>query len=1182
LADAGRLAALSPAKRLLLAQRLKEKAAVRLAVERRAADGASGLGDAASVGDAAQVGDAAVVGGSGGAGASGGAGRGGAIPRVPRGGPLPASAGQRQIWLLEQLAPGGAAYHIEAAWSLSGHLDPAALADVLAALAARHEALRTRLVARDGEPLQEIVPRIALPLPLVDLSRLAAPGREAAALAAAAARRPFDLARAPLLRALLVRRAPAEHLLLLILHHAAADGWSMGILFREMAALYAARTTGRPARLPALPVQYADFAADQDLRLASGRASLLAAWRRRLLPETPRLDLPADRPRPLRPGGRGGVRQREIPAALAAALDALARQEEATPFMVLAAGLAALLGRLAGQEEVNVGTPVAGRDRPEIEGVVGYFVNTLVLRLDLSGQPTFRALLGRVRERAVEAWQGAELPFEELVSALRPQRRGTEPPFFQVLLALQNAAGDLPAAALPGLRIAPAPLPDERGAKLDLSLSIAPAEGGGLTAVAVYRRDLFDAPTIDRLLRHFEALLAAAAAAPDGPLSALPLLSPAERHQLLREWNDTAAPLPDVRVHELFAACAAADGAAPAVVQGGRTLASYHDLDRLSLAIAARLARAGVGPDVPVALLARPSVRAVAAVLAILRAGGAVLPLDPDHPQALLAYLLADSRAPVVLTESALRPLLPSAAPFTLSLDEAPAALSLDEEPSPQEPAAAGARPLPGQAAYLIYTSGSTGRPKGTVVPHSALAAYLLWVRDGSPFAGRRLPLTASLAFDASFKQLLGPLVAGDAVWLPRHGTATPHELLAEIAAEPRSALNCVPSLWRALLEVVERGAAAGPAALLLGGEGFEPALVTRTRAALPAVEVWNLYGPTEATANAAAARLLDGGEGVGRPIANVRVHLLDRTFGLLPPGAAGELAIGGAGLARGYLGRPDLTAERFVPDPFARRPGERLYLTGDRARRRPDGRLEVRGREDGQVKVRGVRIELAEVEAVIAGCAGVAACAVVAERRDEGVRLVAWVVLRGEAAVEAVRRAAAGQLPAPALPAVFAALPELPRTATGKLDRRALSNLDPGRGAEAPYVAPRTAVEERLAALWRDVLGVERVGVHDSFFALGGDSIQSVRIAARARQAGLPVGARDLLERPTVAALAAGLPAAPQVPAAAAPALVPAQPLDYNPLGPHGPHGPHGPAVSERDLAALLSQLEGVGSDRG
>ncbi len=1165
MADAGRLAALSPAKRLLLAQRLKERAAERLA-----------------------------------------------IPRVPRGGPLPASAGQRQLWLLEQLAPGGAAYHIAAAWSLSGHLDPAALADALAALAARHEALRTGLVARDGEPLQEIAPWIALPLPLVDLSRLAAPDREAAVLAAAAARRPFDLARAPLLRALLVRRAPAEHLLLLILHHAAADGWSMGILFRDMAALYAARTTGRPARLPALPVQYADFAADQERRLASGRASLLAAWRRRLLPETPFLDLPADRPRPLRPGGRGGVRQREIPAALAVALDALARQEEATPFMVLAAGLAALLGRLAGQEEVNVGTPVAGRDRPEIEGVVGYFVNTLVLRLDLSGQPTFRAFLRRVRERAVEAWQSAELPFEELVSALRPQRRGAEPPFFQVLLALQNAAGDLPAAALPGLRIAPAPLPDERGAKLDLSLSIAPAEGGGLAAVAVYRRDLFDAPTIDRLLGHFGALLSAAAAAPDGPLSALPLLSPAERHQLLREWNDTAAPRSDVRVHELFAACAAADGAAPAVVQGGRTLAAYRDLDRLSLAIAARLARAGVGPEVPVALLARPSVRAIAAVLAILRAGGAVLPLDPDHPPALLAYLLADSRAPVVLTESALRPLLPSAAPFALSLDaapfalsldaapsalsldevpvalsldEAPLSLSLDEEALPQEPAAAATRPLPGQAAYLIYTSGSTGRPKGTVVPHSALAAYLLWVRDGSPFAGRRLPLTASLSFDASFKQLLGPLVAGAAVWLPRHGTATPHDLLAEIAAEPRNALNCVPSLWRVLLEEVERGAAAGPAALLLGGEGFEPALVARTRAALPAVEVWNLYGPTEATANATAARLLDGGEGVGRPIANVRVHLLDRTFGPLPPGAAGELAIGGAGLARGYLGRPDLTAERFVPDPFAERPGERLYLTGDRARRRPDGRLEVRGREDGQVKVRGVRIELAEVEAAIAGCAGVAACAVVAERREEGVRLVAWVVLRGEAAVEAVRRAAAEQLPAAALPAVFTALAELPRTATGKLDRRVLSNLDPGRGAETPYVAPRTAVEERLAALWRDVLGVERVGIHDSFFALGGDSIQSVRIAARARQAGLPVGARDLLERPTVAALAAGLAAAPQVPAVAAPALVPAQPLDYNPLGPlgpHGPRGPHGPEVSERDLAALLSQLEGVGSDRG
>ncbi|HVR96549.1 MAG TPA: non-ribosomal peptide synthase/polyketide synthase, partial [Thermoanaerobaculia bacterium] len=1015
---------------------------------------------------------------------------------VPRDADLPLSFAQQRLWFLDQLGPGSSAYNLPLAVRLDGALDLPLLRRVLDELVRRHESLRTTFAVQDGSPVQVIAPELRLPAPVIDLSALPQPAREAELreLAAEEARRPFDLQAGPLVRTTLVRLEETGHAALVTMHHIVSDAWSMGVFLRELAALYEALAARRSSPLPDLPVQYADFAVWQRRWLTGAvLESQLAYWRRQLAGLPPALELPTDRPRTAVRTFRGAARPVAFSAGLVADLAALCRREGATLYMVLLAAFQSLLARYSGQDDLTMGSPIAGRNRRELEGLIGFFINTLVLRADLADGSGFRRQLAAARRTALDAYAHQDVPFERLVEELAPERSLDRSPLFQVLFTLQNA----PRAAfeLPGLTLAPLAL--EAGtAKFDLSLSLTEA-GGGVAGILTYSTDLFDATTIDRMLRHLERLLRAAAEDPELSLAALPLFDDAERHQLLVEWNDSALDVPAATVADLFAAQARRTPDAPAVSSADGRI-RYAELARRAGRLARRLRALGVGPESRVGLCVERSAEAVVGVLGILQAGGVYVPLDPALPAERRAWMVEDSGAVLVLTREM---------------------LSAEED----GPYGAEAALLPENAAYVIYTSGSTGRPKGTVVSHRSLSNYLAWVEEGLDLAGRPLPLITSLGFDASLKQLLSPLLRGDEVWvLPPD--VQPAELLAALADRPGAALNCVPALWRAVLDLVEADRPLDLGCLLLGGETLAPALVERTYAALPGVRIVNLYGPTEATANASADRVRAGEvPGIGRPTANAGLYVLGPDWTPVPIGARGELAIGGAGVARGYLGRPELTAERFLPDPFGP-PGTRLYCSGDLARFRAGGDLEFLGRTDDQVKIRGFRVEPGEVEAALARCPGVAAAAVVVQGAGER-RLMAYVVGTGDA--RGLRTALKAELPEYMVPAAFVFLDALPLTATGKVDRRELARRAPeaaagsGEGFDGP-IDPVTAL---LAGIWAEVLGVGRVGIGDDFFELGGHSLLATQVVSRVRDAfGVELPLRRLFEAPTVAGLAAAV----------------------------------------------------------
>ncbi|HEX7186484.1 MAG TPA: amino acid adenylation domain-containing protein [Thermoanaerobaculia bacterium] len=1070
--------------------------------------------------------------------------RAGSIPEAPplrpapRGEDLPLSFGQERLWFLHQLAPEDPAYNIPAAIRLEGALDPGALRAAVERIVLRHEALRTTFRSEDGRPIQRIqgiAPRLDVPLPCLDLSGSADPEDEARRRAGEEALRPFDLESGPVLRATLLRLGEREHVLLFTIHHIAADGWSLGVFVRELAALYGAAVEGREADLPELPVQYADYAVWQRGWLAGEALASRLAWWRGALAGVPALDLPADRPRPAVAGNQGAVRTLRLPGAAWGRVEALARGESVTPFMALLSAVQALLARYSGQDDFAVGSPVAGRDRVEAEGLIGFFVNTLALRGGLAGDPPFRSLLARAREATLGAYAHQDLPFEHLVEALAPERDLGRTPIFQVMLAFGNTP--MPPLALPGLTLSLIET-GVRASKFDLSFQTSP-EGNGLRIDLVYRADLYEAATAERMLAHLSALLAAVAGAPDIRLSELPILSPAERHQLLLEWNTEWNEAPHGHagglVHELFAEQAARTPEAAAVVAGGGSL-SYAELDRRSNRLARRLRRLGVGPEVRVGLCLETSPDALAGILGILKAGGAWVPMDPAYPAERLRWMLEDSGAPVLLTREALTASLAGTGAVLVPLDR-PGDLTGE----PDGPMDSGA--LPESTAYAIYTSGSTGRPKGTLVSHRSLVNFLAWV-DERVIRGRDLPLVISLSFDACLKQLLPPLLRGGAVWIPR--STGPVELLAELATRERPVFNSVPSLWRAMLALVEAGEAAAPrlSALILGGEALDRDLVDRTLAVLPGLEIWNVYGPTEATSNAAHARIGAGPIVIGRPAAGARLAVLGRDLEPQPAGVPGELAIGGPGLARGYLDRPGLTAERFIPDPFAALHGSlgaRLYRTGDLVRRAMNGDVEFLGRLDHQVKIRGFRIEPGEVETALAGHPAVEQCVAVARRDGGEPRLVAYVVPRGEAAsAPSLRAFLAERLPPFLVPAAFVFLPALPLTPTGKIDRRAL----PAPVAEpaAGEAAPLTPAQELIAGVWADLLGVEIAGAEAHFFELGGHSLLATQAVSRLRAAfGVDLPLRALFEAPTVAALAARVEPMRAWPASSAPPLRPA-----------------------------------------
>ncbi len=1057
-------------------------------------------------------------------------------------GPRPLSFAQERLWFLDRLEPGRATYNVPAVLALSGPLDPASLARALADVAARHETLRTRFVAGpDGTARPEVDPAPAPRLPVVDLGGLGerdrGPGAgrlsgESRRLADRQASRPFDLFREPLLRATLLRLGEGEHVLVTVVHHIVSDGWSLELLRRELAASYRCRCAGAPARLPALWVQYGDYAAWQRAWLRGEVLEReLGYWRETLGEGGEALSLPTDRPRPAAPGPDGASAGLVLAPELAEGLRALARREGATVFMVLLAGFASVLGRWAGQDRVRLGTPVAGRTRVETEPLIGLFVNTLVLQVDLAGPASFRDLVGRVRRATLGALAHQEVPFERLVEELAPARSLAHSPLFQAMLALEGPAPGRPEPEDEGLRMRLVPTA-VRSVKHDLSLTLRDpggAGGAGIAGALDYRAELFDRTTMERLAGHLGRLLARAAAEPASEAAAIPLWDRAEEHQVLGEWGAgrRVPGGPGAPVHEGVLALAA-HGPEAIAVSGAPEQVSYGELARRAAALAGRLRRAGVAPGALVGLHLEPSAGLVEAMLATLAAGGAYLPLPPELPAERLGAMLADAGARVLLTRKRGPGWLPAG--VTVLDLEVPSRGGSAEPP-------AGAAAAAADLAYVLYTSGSTGRPKGVMIPHGALSNHMAWLQAAYPLRPEDCVLQKTPAgFDASVWEIWAPLLAGARLAVLSAGELRdPARLIARAAAERATVLQVVPSLLQALLERPELAGCRDLARLFVGGEPLPADFRDRSLAALPA-EVVNLYGPTEATIDASHRRYRGPDAGapvaVGRPVDGVDLRIVDRGLGPAPAGVFGELAIGGAGLARGYLGRPGRTAERFVPDPFAASPGggpgRRLYRSGDLARWLPGGEVELAGRVDRQVKLRGFRLEPGEVEAALRAHPGVSDAAVVArEDLPAGPGLAAYVVAaaaapgRPEIGPAALRRFLAGRLPAYMVPQAFVELPAFPRTASGKLDARSLPPPD-GDLERSGRVAPRDALELALCRIWEDLLG-RPAGVSDDFFELGGHSLLGLRLLARVKaELGRELPAAVLFQAPTVEGLAA------------------------------------------------------------
>jgi amino acid adenylation domain-containing protein len=1034
---------------------------------------------------------------------------------VARDGALPLSFAQQRLWFLGQLEPESPFYNVPAAVRVRGRLDAEALRRSLEEVVRRHEPLRTRFVSEEGQPAQVVMAPAEFRLPMRSLRTLPIEERQAETmrLAAEEAQRPFDLSAELPLRAELLQLDEEEHVLLVTAHHIVSDGWSMRVLVEELAEVYGALAAGGDVPQHDLAIQYADYAAWQRACLQGEVLEAhLAYWKEQLAGCEFVLDLPAARPRPPVQTFSGATAALELPMGLGPALKELSRREGVTLFMTLLAAFDVLLHRYTGQDDFVVGTPIAGRSRPELEELVGLFVNTLALRADLSGDPTFRELLTRIREAALGAYAHQDLPFEKLVEELQPRRDPSRTPLFQVMLALQTD----PTEELRLGELEVGLLKVETGtSKFDLVLSLTEGTDGRLEGSLEYNTDLFDTAAAEGMTRHLRTLLEAVAQNPDRRVSELPLMGEDERRQVLFGWNHTGAEYEPECLHRLFEEQAARTPDAVAVVFGDERL-SYAELNERADRLAHRLRGEGVGPESRVGVLLNRSSWLVVSLLAVLKAGGAYVPLDPAYPYERLRFMLEDSGAGVLLTEEGLRRHLPEHSAKVVCVDAGWDALAREAT------GGTAATVTPRNLAYVIYTSGSTGRPKGVGIEHGSAAALLRWaheVFDAESLAG--VLASTSVCFDLSVFELFVPLGRGGKVILADNALHLP-----ELGAAGEVTLvNTVPSAIAELLRV--GGIPASTRTVNLAGEPLQARLVRQLYELDTVEQVFNLYGPTEDTTYSTfVLTRSDRPVTIGRPVALTRLYLLDRYMQPTPAGAPGEVYIGGAGLARGYLGRPALTAERFVPDPFSGEAGARLYRTGDLARRLPDGELDYLGRVDHQVKLRGFRIELGEIEAALRARAGVEdAVAVVREEASGEKRLVAYVVAaQGGPAPDAgeLRDHLRERLPEYMVPQSFVALDALPLTPNGKLDRRALpAPQQSERGAG--YVAPRTPVEEKLAAAWRELLGIERVGVNDNFFDLGGHSLLLTQLASRIRSGfGVELPLRSLFEATTVAELSA------------------------------------------------------------
>jgi amino acid adenylation domain-containing protein len=1028
------------------------------------------------------------------------------IQPVPRTGDLPLSFAQQGLWFIDQLEEGSATYNQLFAVHWQGHLQVSTLQQALTEIGQRHEILRTSFNTVNGQPTQAIADAFDLHLTQIDLQDFPSPRQwnEIEQLAIAESLQPFDLNQAPLMRVKLLQLGPADAVVLFVIHHLIADAWSGAIILQELTTLYAAFGHDQPSPLPTLPFQYVDFAQWQQQHLRGAVLNeLFGYWQQQLQGPLPVLELPSDRPRPAIQTYRGATATFQLNPEVAGWLKHFSQQQGGTLFMTLLAAFQVLLYRYTDQVDLCVGTAIATRREQDLESLVGFLVNTVVLRTDLAGHPSFCELMDRVKTVVWGAFNHADLPFHLLVEKLRPERDLAHTPLFQVMFVLENA----PIAPIqqPELSLQLLEMPVAT-AKFDLNLSMREMDQS-LVGKFEYNADLFDAATITRMVGHFQTLLAGIAANPQASITQLPLLTPAERQQLLVEWNHTQVEYPQqFGVHHLFENQVEKTPDAVAVTSGNRAL-TYRQLNQQANQLAHQLMRLGVKPEVLVGICVERSLEMVIGLLGILKAGGAYVPLDPTYPAERLAFMMSDAQVPVLLTTESLIARLPQHSASVVCLDTAQATLAseLDENPD------SGVQFE--HLAYVIYTSGSTGQPKGTLIPHRGLVNYLSWCTQAYAVdEGSGAPVNSALGFDATITSLFSPLLAGRTVVLLSDG----HELDAlstVLRSQPDFSLVKITPAHLEILnhQLSDLSANGHTRSLIIGGEALfaHHLSVWRTRA--PSTRLINEYGPTETVVGCCVYEVSPqtpelGAIPIGRPIANTQLYLLDQHQQPVPIGIPGELHIGGAGVARGYLNRPDLTAAKFIPHPFSDRPGERLYKTGDLARYRPDGTLEYLGRIDDQVKIRGFRIELGEIETALTQHPQIRE-AVVMMREDQpgNQRLVAYLVPIPFQTLDLtpshMRRYVQATLPAYMVPAAFVILDALPLTPNGKVDRRTLPLPEVVAQTDVTYVMPQTEAERRIAEIWQALLQVDRVGIHDNFFDLGGHSLLLIQVQARLQE---------------------------------------------------------------------------------
>ncbi len=1038
---------------------------------------------------------------------------------LPAGG-HPLSRSQRRLWFLNQLDPGNPVYNIAIALTIDGPLRRDALERSLKALVERHESLRTRFLQKEGVPYAMVEDARDWQADFVDYSFLSPAMQQAEVLrfAQQAARKPFSLDQESLFRATLLSKNPDQHVLILVMHHIISDAWSLGVLARELGVFYESFLKRRELSLSPLQFQFRDFVAWEQQGAESSYAADMQYWRQQLAGELPLLELPTDYARPSLQTFQGQRATIYISADLADRLQQVSRAHNATFFMVLLAAFNVLLRHYSGQEDILIGTPTAGRLKSEFEGIVGFFINNLVLRTDLGGNPSFVELVQRVRKTALEAFEHQSVPFDQLVEELQPERSLDRSPIFQVLFTLQNAP--LPPLRLDDLEMKPIDF-QSLHARYDLAVDIYPFEGN-YRCDFEFNTDIYVGKTVQQMQQHYLRLLEAVASDPATPIHSLSLLSEAERHQIVEEWNRTGIPASFyATVPEWFQAQAAKSPDAQALVFGERSI-TYAELDAQSNKLADVLRARGVVRETVVGVFLHRSAEMVVALLGILKAGGAYLPLDPQLPPQRIEFLLSDAAVPLIVTQSKLRYTLPDSGAALLMIDQ-PISDQIGasaEQPLKDEPASE-------DLAYLIYTSGSTGNPKGTEIPHGALVNLLAsMLREPGLGTEDTLVAITTLSFDIAGLEIFGPLVCGAKLVLASREQVLDPELLASLLEESEATvMQATPSTWRMLVEAGWMGSA--NLRMWCGGEALRPdlaeSLLSRGR------ELWNLYGPTETTIWSAAHRVKSGENPIliGRPVGNTRMYILGLDGQPVPSGVPGELYIAGAGVARGYWRQPALTKARFLPDPFDADPGRQMYRTGDLARYRADGQIQLIGRTDHQVKLRGHRIELGEIEVVIERHPEVLQAVVALHGEGSGQELIAYIKhSHGSEDDGHLRSWLKEQLPDYMVPSAFISLAEIPLTPNGKVDRKRLPKPQTStRAGSTPTALPRNRLEEQLAEVWSEILRVDRVGIRDNFFDLGGHSLLLIRVHSRLRQElDADIAVIDLFRYPTIESMASWL----------------------------------------------------------